>query len=61
MNFCGMIACGLVGTDCLSRANGLTPQSLFGAGAEWLWYVIAILWFWTAAMFFLRMLGAPIR
>jgi hypothetical protein len=61
MNFSGMIACGLVGSDCMQRATGLMPQSLFAESAVWLWYVVAILWFWVAAGFFLRMVGMTAR
>lgn len=53
MNILGAVACLLVAWDCLGKALGTHPQSLFSADALWLWYVIAALWAWNGIKFIL--------
>ena len=56
MNFTGMIACLLVGADCLSKAMG-SPQTVFSESSIWLWYIVAGLWFVSAFTFAMQMFG----
>jgi len=54
MRFLAFLAMANVGFDCVQRATGDMPQTIFSDDVLWLWWLSAIAWFLCGSVVLVR-------